>query len=91
MSKTQNMLYIGKDSGELKSGSMIKVEMVEVKDDDGKVVDHVLPASLVGRVRAASAADSEKNPLEDELNELKKENAELKKEAADFKKALAKK
>lgn len=88
--KTKKMLYVGKTTKDYTSGSMIDVELVEVKDDEGKVVNHVLPASLVGRVREAGAVASEKNPLEDENTELKKENAALKKEVAEFKKAIAK-
>ncbi|HBF47718.1 MAG TPA: hypothetical protein DDW91_15165, partial [Shewanella frigidimarina] len=75
--ETKKMLYVGKTTKDYTSGSMIDVELVAVKNDEGKVVDHVLPQSLVGRVREAGSATSEKNPLEDENTELKKENAEI--------------
>lgn len=88
--KVVEMLYVGKTTKEYNQNSVIEVEMLEVKDDDGKVVDHILPASLNGRVQAASSAASVKNPLEDENTELKKEVAALKKEVAELKKAVAK-
>lgn len=80
--KTVEMLYIGKDSGELKQNSIIKVDMVEVKDNEGKVVDHKLPASLVGRVKSASQASEGENPLKAENDELKAKVEELEKKLA---------
>ena len=80
--KTVEMLYIGKDSGELKQNSIIKVEMVEVKDDEGKVVDHKLPASLVGRVKSASQVSQGERPLKAENDELKAKVEELEKKIA---------
>lgn len=88
--ETKKMLYVGKTTKDYTNGSMIDVKLVPVKDDNDKVVDHVLPQSLIGRVRDAGVAGSEKNPLEDENAQLKKDNAALKKEVAELKKALAK-
>ena len=76
-------LYIGKSCEEYKNGEVIEVELIDVKDDKGKVVDTKLPASLVGRVRdAIEGADSGSEALEVEITELKKEVAELKKQLA---------
>lgn len=76
-------LYIGKSCEEYKNGEVIEVELIDVKDDKGKVVDTKLPASLIGRVRdAVEGASSESEALS-------KENAELKKEVAELKKQLA--
>lgn len=88
--KTKKMLYVGKTTGDYVNGSIIDVELAPVKDDNDKVVDHVLPQSLIGRVREAGVAGSEKNPLEDENTELKKENAALKREVAELKKSTKK-
>lgn len=74
-------LYIGKNCKQYKNGEVIEVELIDVKDDSGKVVDTKLPASLVGRVRdAIEGADSESDSLSKENSELKKEVAELKKQ-----------
>lgn len=84
------MLYIGKTCDKYENGSIIDVELVPVKEGD-EVVDHILPPSLIGRVREAGVVTGEKNPLEDENAKLKKENEALKKEVAELKKAATKK
>ena len=82
MAKKVEMLYVGKTAGELKQNSIIEVELVEVKGDDGKVVDHKIPDSLVGRVKEASQAAKGENPLQAENDELKAKVEELEKKLA---------
>lgn len=71
------MLYIGKDSGELKSNTPIDVELIE---KDG---NFVVPASMVGRVsdfiEQPSAGDGKKElaMANKKIAELEKDNADL--------------
>ena len=77
--KTVKMLYVGKDSGELKRNTVIDVELVEHGDD------FVIPASLVGRVKEAGeqpkSDDSKK-----ELAASNKKIAELEAKIAELEK-----
>jgi hypothetical protein len=75
--KTVKMLYVGKDSGELKRNTVIDVELLEQGDD------FVVPASLVGRVKETGEqpkSDDSKKELaaaNKKIAELEKANADL--------------
>lgn len=88
--KKVKMLYIGKDSGELKSNTVIDVELVE---QDG---EFVLPASLVGRVKetieGGDTNDSKKElaAANKKIAELEAANADLTAKIAELEKQPAK-
>ena len=88
--KKVKMLYIGKDSGELKSNTVIDVELVEQGDD------FVVPASLVGRVKettgSVSSDDSKKElaAANKKIAELEAANADLTAKIAELEKQPAK-
>ena len=84
--KSVKMLYIGKDSDELKSNTVIDVELIE---QDG---DFAVPASMIGRVKETiekQDSDDSKKELaaaNKKIAELEKANAELTAKLAELEK-----